>query len=110
MGLRVSIYRERTLDDCSNGGVSSRVDELTVINVSGPSEPTPEQPAAILVNRDGHFYVEPEGPRPTGSVGPMMGGCYVATSDSRWSRAVGFYGAVSLHDRFETIAQYATYD
>lgn len=45
-------------------------------------------------------------------VGPMMGGCYVSTSDSRFSRAVEdllghrFYGAVPLHDRFETADEY----
>lgn len=109
MGLPVYIYHGK-LGECSNGGLSSRVDELTLTNVEGPFEPTPERPAAILVQRNGHLHVEPEGPRPEGCVGPMMGGCYVATPDTRFFRAVGFYGAVPLHDRYETTEQYATYD
>jgi hypothetical protein len=50
-----------------------------------------------------------------GSVGPMMGGCYVGASDGRFSEAVEeivgarFYGAVPLHDRFETTTEYAAF-
>ena len=42
----------------------------------------------------------------------MMGGNYAATSDSRFGEAVrkrigpNFYGAVPIHDRFETPEQY----
>jgi hypothetical protein len=39
----------------------------------------------------------------------MMGGTYAATSDSRWSEAVGIYGAVPIHDRRETVEQYNSY-
>jgi len=44
---------------------------------------------------------------PEGHVGPMMGGDYLATSDSRLGRAAGHRGAVPLHDRFETPAMHA---
>lgn len=52
--------------------------------------------------------------RPSGVThcGPMASGAFVATSDSRFREAVEdllghrFYGAVPLHDRFETWAQY----
>jgi hypothetical protein len=44
--------------------------------------------------------------RPEGMLGPMAGGTFIDTSDSRFSAAVGFYGAVSLHDRWESQAQY----
>ena len=43
----------------------------------------------------------------------MMGGCYVATSDSRFGEmiekkfGIHFYGAVALHDRSE---DYETYE
>jgi hypothetical protein len=41
-----------------------------------------------------------------GRVGPMMGGNYAATSDSRFSEATGQYGAIAIHDRYETPEQY----
>lgn len=121
MGLIVSIFKDKRLGDCSNGGLSSRYDELTLVNVSGPFEPTEDRPAAMLVdgNGTGTAKVVPVDALPPGREfdyepmrGSMMGGCYVATSDSRFSQAVQeivggpFYGAVPLHDRFES-AEYA---
>jgi hypothetical protein len=129
MGLIVSIYRDRKMPDCSAGGLSSRVDEVTLVNVEGPFDPTPERPAALLVKGNGEgiakvveAVLEYPGEQESGGtgyvarkdgVGPSMGGCYVATSDSRFTQAVErivggrFYGAVPLHDRYETAEQYA---
>ena len=119
MGLIVEVFRN-PLGDCTGGGISGRDSSLTVVNIDGPFHPTPERPAVALV--DGPFktkHIVPvlgdddEGWRmasPAGFVGPMMGGNYAASSDSRFSRAVGFYGAVAIHDRYETVAQYASYD
>jgi hypothetical protein len=58
-------------------------------------------------NQFGDVYcVAPPTPLQQGNSGhPMMGGCYVATSDSRFSKATGIYGAVPLHDRYETSEQ-----
>lgn len=48
-----------------------------------------------------------------GCVGPMMDGNFLHSSDSRFAaeceRVLGarFYGAVALHDRYETVGQYA---
>ena len=51
-------------------------------------------------------HAEPYGePSDQVSVGSMMGGAYIATSDSRFREATGIYGAVALHDRFETQEQ-----
>jgi hypothetical protein len=105
---------------------------VTVVNVSGPSEPTDDAPAVLLVeNAMGTVRIVPAvevtGPGAAveyhgkwgplladgdKTIGPMMGGSYVGTSDSRFREAVekllghGFYGAVPFHDRFETPAQY----
>lgn len=131
MGLTVGIYKNGT--DCSNGGLSSRVKELTLVNVDGPFEPTEERPAALLVpgTLPGIARVVPAA-EVTGhgaaveyhgkwaplladgdkTMGPSMGGCYVASADSRFVEAVEeitgarFYGAVPLHDRFESSALY----
>jgi hypothetical protein len=126
MGLIVSILEDKRIGNCSNGGVSSEKDSLTLVNVEGPFEPDETRPAALLLkgNVPGVARVVPavevDGEykplRPPAGVGPMMGGAYVATSDSRFGQAVEkitgsrFYGAVALHDRFETPAQYASYD
>lgn len=121
MGLIAEIHRSN-IGDCSNGGISGRAHAVCLVNVSGPFDPDDERyPAAMLVdgNLPGTIKVVPavlgdddEWVEQRGGVGPMMGGCYVATSDSRFSQACEeflghrFYGAVPLHDRFETQAQY----
>lgn len=104
MGLPVSVYRHGKYD-CTNGGVSSRVTELTLINVDGPFEPTDKAPAAKLeqgpMNSVRIVPVECEGHW------TMFGGNYAACSDSRLSSAIQkllghrFYGAVAIHDRVE---------
>lgn len=124
MGITLDIFKS-SMGDFSGGGLSSRAERVTLVNVEGPSEPSREAPAVallaghtpetvravpVIANGSDYELVEPEG-----SVGPMMGGCYVGTADSRFSRAVEeitgrrFYGAVALHDRYETTAQYAAY-
>jgi hypothetical protein len=128
MGVVLSIYKASGRS-FSNYGISEFCDEVVCVNVPGPSEPSDERPAVFLVAGDvaGTVKVVPVvewgrslGARgayvlaqPEGTVGPVMGGCYVGTSDSRFVEAVeallghDFYGAVPLHDRFETAAQYA---
>lgn len=105
MGLIASIFRDRN-SDCSNGGISSRHDRVTIVNVEGPFDPTPNAPAVKLVVRgiggERVVHFEPVEPVAEGNVGYMAGGAFVASSDSRFRRAVGFYGAVSLHDRQES--------
>ncbi len=113
MGLLAYVCRTGRISDCSNGGVSAKFDEVTIVNVEGPYDPTPTAPAVMLVPGAfaGTALVVPYH-KPEGYVGPMMGGTYVATSDSRFSSAVErltghpFYGAVPFHDRFETQEQY----
>lgn len=116
----------------SNGGVSAVCTEVVVngiIDMTGPGpkgRPFPEdcrvfapsehRPAAVLVLRRTGVPGTPDTPGVVMHVVPaeapsvyriMHGGCYVATSDSRWSRFVDrqfgrpFYGALPLHDRWE---------
>ena len=89
--------------------------ELTIVNIPGPFEPNEDRPAAMLVDghRPGDKIVVPAGRDDEGSpwvratapdmVGPMFGGSYAGCSDSRFDP--GFYGAVPIHDRFETAEQ-----
>ena len=111
MGLIVDVFR-CSLGDCTNNGVSSEARSLVVVNIPGPFEPDERYPAVMLTT--GPYETKRLVPaiqdstgkwvpyRPDGLVGPSMGGNYAATSDSRFGRAVGFYGAVAIHDRFET--------
>jgi hypothetical protein len=113
-GIRLSIYKDRG-QDYSNGGVSSRTNQVTIVEDAdgnpfpGPFEATEDAPAVRLVRR--HlgartiFHVEPvESPEGT----PWMaGGTYVGCTDSRLSNATdGQYGALSFHDRSESWALY----
>lgn len=132
MGLRANIYRQGG-GDTSNGGLSSRAEQVTIVNapITAQSDPDEHAPAVMLVRgaypgvarvveaewmdggMNGGDWVERRDPD---NVGPMFGGTYVACSDGRFRALVEeitgapFYGAVPLHDRWETPAQYASYD
>jgi hypothetical protein len=112
-GITASIFVDKKFGDCSNGGISSRYSRVTVIGLGKDAEifePTEDAPAVRLVKRKigGKVVVhaEPVEGLKSGNIGWMAGGSYVSTSDSRFCRAVGFYGAVSLHDRQETPEMY----
>ena len=115
MGLIVEVMRAADGYDATNGGLSGRHRQLTVVNVTGPFEPMGDRPAfALLDGAGGSRRLVPvlydgrnwQVVQPEGMVGPMMGGNFAHTSDSRFREAVGFYGAVAVHDRYETVAQY----
>lgn len=127
MGVRAGIVKHAG-GDTSNGGLSSRVDYVTVVNAPGASEPSEEAPAVMLVRGAYPGLVRaveaelldgrsPNGPdwaerRSATLVGPMFGGCYVAGNSAITELAEAitrapFYGAIALHDRWETAAQYA---
>jgi hypothetical protein len=106
MGIIAWIYRS-DLDDCSNGGVSSKHACVCVTNAAGPDEPTENAPAVKLVVRDlrhgKYVHAEPVDLEGRG----MYGGCFIDTSDSRFRQAVerllghshGY--PIKLHDRTE---------
>lgn len=117
MGLIVDVYRSARRDniDCTNGGISSKHVELTLVNVSGPFDPNEDRPAAMLVkgNVPGHVRIVPaklvNGEYVEDTRWWMMGGNYASTSDSRLGEAIAkligtqyrFFGAVAVHDRHE---------
>lgn len=107
-GLRAEIIRGRF--SSANGGISDHAQQVTVVGegIDEVFEASEEAPAVRLVTRAVlgktvyHFEPVARG----GEVGPMASGSYVSLMDSRLSRLVPFYGAVALHDRFETAEQY----
>ncbi len=110
-GLRAWIYRANMGGDTSNGGLSAHADRVTIVGagLDGPvaelREATPDAPAVRLVFRriglTEVVHAEPVEQPPFRRVGWMFGGAFIHTSDSRFSRAAGIYGAVALHDRSE---------
>ncbi len=111
MGLLAYIYRN-DLGDCTNGGFSSKVRQVCIINASGPFEPSDDCPAVIL--ESGY-----NGPMTRNTVRAvsvddkesdnwlMHGGNFLHTSDSRFSDLVkdltgrSSGGPVAIHDRKE---------
>jgi hypothetical protein len=107
-GLLISIFKNPMYAKCSNGGISETNDEALVI---GPGIPgifeAHELPVLKLESHvKGCARLVPV-EKPKGRAGPMMGGTFGQTSDSRFSEAIEkltgsrFYGAVPIHDRFE---------
>lgn len=101
--------------NCSNDGISNRFNEVLLLVPSGNVETDyrSEMPVVEIEQRPGlgpcarvvYDPLHPSDPS-HGSLGGMMGGCYIACSDSRFTKAAGIYGAVALHDRYETSEQY----
>lgn len=114
MGLIVSIYKPPG-GGSSNGGLSSRVERVCIVNVPGPFEPSEGEPPVALVpgNVNGQViavpvrlmrkgeYIEQRYAvidyatdvvyglaRPLDCAGPMYGGCYVGSSDARLGRSI----------------------
>jgi len=111
--LRISVYKNPLYKECSNGGITERFNELLVVCDEGYIEIDENNPPENLVvfhermlGGEWCGYLEPYAPCPSGCVGWMSGGAFAASSDSRFSRMVGIYGAVAVHDRTETQEQY----
>ena len=111
--LKLEIYKSK-FGDCSNGGISSRFNEVLILCPDGNYEVDLENPPenlCILVKREIlgeiHMHVEPWAK--ANGVGWMAGGCVVDTPDSRWSRLKGNYYPLKLHDRMETQKDYDDY-
>lgn len=104
-GLIVEVFKAATGPDCTGGGASSRHAEFVILDdaMPGPFAPTPSRPALRLVRRNLHdgeyIHAVPDEPRPAGAAGPMFGGNFVFSCDSRF-RAVTNY-PIPVHDRYE---------
>lgn len=107
-GLNCCILESKSIGNCSNGGLSSKVETVTLVDpaVDGPFEPDTEAPEVKLVRRNigGRPYVhaEPVVPVKPGNVGYCFGGTYISTSDSRFPADY----PIPLHDRQDTQEDY----
>lgn len=112
--LSLSVFYNATYRKCAAGGITETAEDIYVLCDDGPFEIDGSDPRLFkLAKTLDSIHLEPVNP-PAGpkTVGPMMGGSYAATSDARFSRACRsmlgfpFYGAVAVHDRFETPEMY----
>lgn len=122
MGLIIEVYRSTRIGgDCTNGGISSRADQLLLVNAQGPfqAEDHPQYPPVMMIlNHSSHTLMIVPAIRSNLSIisaapqwlpvkGTMMGGNYGCASDSRFTQlcemllSASFYGAVGIHDRIE---------
>lgn len=128
-GLRLSVYKTGYLGDCTNGGITSNVDQVTLVGVLDyrstrvcgkpdvkqldrysrvfpPAENAP--PVWLVVGRfhpqdPTDMYLHPgdvQTGRPNEHPG-MAGGNFADTTDSRWHELTGHHHAVRVHDRYE---------
>lgn len=115
LGLIVEVYRGARFGDSTNGGLSGRFSEITVVNLTeilgygcDIFEVKRDRPAFKLVKGALRSIILQPVDQPSGVAGPMFGGNYGASSDGRFGEACrkllghDFYGAVPIHDRFET--------
>lgn len=106
--LPVYVYRSPRLGDCTNGGISASSDRLLLICEDGFVDAKTDDPTLLrLVKREFgggvYLHAEPVNPdRGEKVLGPMFGGNYVSTSDSRFPSDY----PIPVHDRYETQEQY----
>ena len=94
--------------DCTNGGVTSKYTQLYLAVEDGWFDVPDNEPGLLkLVGRLRHpgeyIYAEPVNGRPTKCAGPMFGGNFVYSCDSRFPSQY----PIPVHDRFETWEEYA---
>ena len=106
-GLLVFVYRGVSFSDRTAGGMSSRVDKFVLVDEKCEVfEADENAPALRLVRRWAgtkreYLHAEPL-ERSEGKLGPMMGGNFIYSSDSRFPSPY----PIPIHDRFETQEEY----
>lgn len=112
--ISVNIFKANG-EDWSNGGLSSKYNECYVECEDGwiTEDRVPQDAIVQIVsNAFGTIAAKPFAPVEKDCVGYMFGGCYISSSDSRFSKICekllghSFHGAVALHDRTETQKEY----
>lgn len=116
--INVNVLRTAGMGDCTNGGVTSRHDRM-ILFWDCEREEALDYANENGMDVDACLWLEPrvlwghEHPlaRPlihqSGKCGPMMGGNFVYTSDSRMPLIEGWLHApIPVHDRYETQQEY----
>lgn len=107
--LDLTVYSHRNYRGCANGGWTETHDSLYVACPTGCDSIDEDSPALfdLVAGPYGTIHLRP---RNGGEgAGPMMGGSYAGTCDSRFNEMCAelagmryWHGAVAVHDRYET--------
>lgn len=107
--LPIYVYKNSSMGDCTNKGLSSKFDTLLLIHeegfVSVDENNLPENLVNVVTRYLGgseYKHIEPF--KKATKVGYMMGGNYASTSDSRFSKVSKY--PLAIHDRQETQEEY----
>jgi hypothetical protein len=109
-GILVSILRDARLGDCTNSGISGKVDRAILTGYGLPElfEPDNKTPELKLVKRQlfgkTYYHCEPVNDPDSNNIGWMMGGNFVYSHDSRFNNLTGY--PIPVHDRQETTKRY----
>ena len=120
--LSVYVYRHKAWGDCTNDGVSSRHNTMTLFweckreeAIAYCEENGMDTDACLWLNvryfwGEDHSAAEPL-VKPHGMCGPMMGGNFVYSCDSRLYKQNGQKCGypIPVHDRFETQDEYESF-
>lgn len=103
--LSCEIFKSN-LGDCSNGGISSKYNEVYLIHPEGNMEVEDDDPRLVeLVKRElfggeKHWYIKPYEKEKSGKWW-MFGGTFIYSSDSRFSEYCETDTAMKFFDRHE---------
>jgi hypothetical protein len=107
-GLMVHVLRSARLGDCTNGGVSSKVDAVVLVGpgIDPVFEAREDMPALYLGEYMGRKIVTPEplNGRALGGVSGkwwMFGGNFIYSSDSRFACLTPGAYPIPVYDRYE---------
>lgn len=109
-GIMIDIYKN-AWGSSSNDGISSHFDTAILLCPGGYLDPAEhDKPCVTIIRRPIGDYAIPcdpngQGGYKSGQVGPMFGGTFIYSSDSRFREHCGSQ-PVALHDRWETYEQY----
>lgn len=103
-GMLVFVYRHGS--DCTAGGITSKLDQMVLVGpgIEGPFEVKDDEPYLELQRKNVNGEYLYAVPRNVGDkrslVGPMFGGNFVYSSDSRFRKVCAY--PLPVHDRWET--------
>jgi hypothetical protein len=106
-GMLVYVYRNAEFGGCTNNGLTDKVTKLILVGdgIDGPFEVKEGEPYLELVRNAYRVHAEPRNfGDMSGLIGPMFGGNFVYSSDSRFTKVC--YAPLPVHDRYETQEQY----
>lgn len=102
--IRISVYRDSRLGDCSNHGITSRYDSLLLVCKDGyiniDENNIPENCVEIVDGYRGYKYLKPLKEVPSGLLGYMDGGAVGYSNDSRFWELSPY--PLKVHDRTES--------